>query len=56
MAHQVRTVAPDAPLAEALEQMQTHNIGRLPVVEAERIVGILSREDLLGYLYEESIC
>lgn len=56
MAHQVRTVAPDAPLTEALEQMQTHNIGRLPVVEAERIVGILSREDLLGYLYEESIC
>lgn len=54
MAHQVRTVEPDAPLAEALEQMRTHNIGRLPVVEGERIVGILSREDVLGYLYEQS--
>ena len=49
-------VAPDAPLTEALDQMQTHNIGRLPVVEAERIVGILSREDVLGYLYEKSPC
>jgi tRNA nucleotidyltransferase (CCA-adding enzyme) len=56
MAHQVRTVGPDAPLTEALELMQAHNIGRLPVVQADRIVGILSREDVLGYLYEQSPC
>lgn len=53
MAHQVKTVGPEAPLAEALELMQTHNIGRLPVVEGTRVVGILSREDVLGYLYEQ---
>jgi tRNA nucleotidyltransferase (CCA-adding enzyme) len=56
MAHTPRTIGPDAPLTEALEQMQTHNIGRLPVVEGERIVGIISREDVLGYLYEQSPC
>jgi tRNA nucleotidyltransferase (CCA-adding enzyme) len=56
MAHQVRTVRPDAPLTEALEQMQAHNIGRLPVIEADRIVGIVSREDVLGYLYEQAPC
>lgn len=56
MAHRVRSVRPDAPLSEALEQMQAHNIGRLPVLDGPRIVGILSREDLLGYLYEQSPC
>jgi tRNA nucleotidyltransferase (CCA-adding enzyme) len=56
MAHKVRSVGPDAPLKEALDQMTAHNIGRLPVLDGMRIVGILSREDLLGYLYEQSPC
>ena len=54
MAHRVLSVAPDDPLTEALDQMQTYNIGRLPVVDGPRIVGILSREDVLAYLYEQS--
>ncbi len=53
MAHPVHTIAPDTPLSEALEQMKAHNIGRLPVLDGTRIVGILSRDDVLGYLYEE---
>ncbi len=56
MAHHVRSVGPDAPLTEALDQMTVHNIGRLPVLDGPRIVGILSREDVLGHLYEESPC
>jgi tRNA nucleotidyltransferase (CCA-adding enzyme) len=56
MAQRVRTVGPDAPLTEALDQMTAHNIGRLPVLNGPRIVGILSREDVLGHLYEESPC
>jgi len=56
MAHHVRSVGPGASLTEALEQMTTHNVGRLPVLDGTRIVGILSREDVLGYLYEESPC
>jgi len=56
MAHPVLSIRPDAPLQEALERMQTHNVGRLPVLDGRRIVGILSREDVLGYLYEESPC
>jgi tRNA nucleotidyltransferase (CCA-adding enzyme) len=56
MAHRVRSVGPDAPLTEALDQMTSHNIGRLPVLDGPRIVGILSREDVLGHLYEESPC
>jgi tRNA nucleotidyltransferase (CCA-adding enzyme) len=56
MAHNVRSVGPGAPLAEALDQMTSHNIGRLPVLDGSRVVGILSREDVLGYLYQESPC
>ena len=56
MSHRVWSVSADAPLADALEQMQAHNIGRLPVLDGARIVGILSREDVLGYLYEQSPC
>jgi tRNA nucleotidyltransferase (CCA-adding enzyme) len=56
MAHHVRSVGPDAPLTEALDQMQSHNVGRLPVLDGPRIVAILSREDLRGHLYEEFPC
>jgi tRNA nucleotidyltransferase (CCA-adding enzyme) len=56
MSHRVWKISADAPLAEALEQMQAHNIGRLPVLDGSRIVGILSREDVLEYLYEQSPC
>lgn len=56
MAHNVFSIGPDELLTEALQRMQTHNIGRLPVLDGQRIVGILSREDVLGHLYEESPC
>jgi len=55
MSHAVRSVGPDALLSDALQEMQAHNIGRLPVLDGSKIVGILSREDVLGYLYEEPL-
>jgi len=56
MAHRVRTVGPDVPLRDALALMQTHDVGRLPVLDGNRVVGIVSREDVLGYLYDETPC
>jgi tRNA nucleotidyltransferase (CCA-adding enzyme) len=56
MAHRVQTVEPDAPLDSALATMKAHNVGRLPVVDGTRVVGILTREDVLGFLYQESPC
>jgi len=41
------TVAPDTPTLDALELMRTHNIGCLPVVRAERLVGIITAYDFL---------
>ncbi len=51
MAHRIHSIGPDAPLADALDAMKSHDIGRLPVLADGRIVGILSREDVLAYLY-----
>lgn len=42
------TVAPDAPVPVAARLLDEHGITRLPVVEDGRLVGIVSRCDLLG--------
>ncbi len=50
MTKAVITVEPDAKLAEVAEKMLQHNIKRLPVVDEGRVVGIVSRADLLQAL------
>lgn len=44
------TVAPDAPLIEAVELMLRYKIGGLPVVEGRHVVGIVTVNDLLQAL------
>lgn len=44
--HEVVSVVPAAPVAEAVNLMREHNIRRLPVIEDEQLVGILSLGDL----------
>jgi CBS domain-containing protein len=41
------TIAPSAPVAEAARRMVEHKIGCLPVVDGERLVGIVTETDLL---------
>jgi CBS domain-containing protein len=43
----VVTVSEDTPVAEIARLLETHRIKRVPVVRAGRIVGIVSRADLL---------
>ena len=40
-------VSPDTPVAKAMEILRVRRIGRLPVVEDGRLVGIVSEPDLL---------
>jgi len=47
MTREVVTVGPDRSAAEALKLMSQRKIGRLIVVEGGRIVGIVTRKDLL---------
>ncbi len=52
MSHEPVTIAPDASLEAALERMTERDIGRLPVVADGRLVGIVTRTDLLEHLYD----
>ena len=45
------TVAPDAPLSEAWSRMREAGISQLPVMDGERIVGILDESDVLLHVY-----
>ncbi|WP_246147275.1 MULTISPECIES: CBS domain-containing protein [Aneurinibacillus] len=44
------TIAPDAPITEAIQTMRKHKINSLPVVENEQLVGIITVVDLLHEL------
>jgi acetoin utilization protein AcuB len=46
-------VSPQTPLVQAAELLHTHRIGSLPVVENEKLVGILSVSDLLKVFIEQ---
>lgn len=54
MTRPVLSVSPDTPLDVARQLLVQHNVGRLPVMEGEQLLGIISRTDLLRHLYDAS--
>jgi CBS domain-containing protein len=46
------TVAPETPTLEALRIMRRRQVGCLPVVENERLVGIVTAHDFLSFSAE----
>ncbi len=46
LSEHLHTIQPDADLAEAIELMSQHQIRRLPVVEEDQVIGILSLGDV----------
>jgi len=54
MTKAVITVAPDAATADAANLLVKHDISRMPVIEGERIVGIIDRHDVLkGLVFKQ---
>jgi Zn-dependent protease len=47
MSHQVYTLPPSAPLTEGFKIMSQFQIGRIPVIDGDEIVGIVTRTDIL---------
>jgi len=45
--HDTVVVGPDEPLANAYSRMKLYDVSQLPVVKADRLVGILDESDLL---------
>ncbi|MER6107383.1 CBS domain-containing protein [Streptomyces hirsutus] len=50
-----RWIAADADVGEVLQEMQTHRIRRLPVVDDKRLVGMISEADLAQHLTEDQL-
>jgi tRNA nucleotidyltransferase (CCA-adding enzyme) len=54
MTREVVSIAPDTAVAEIEKLMYRHNVGHLPVIDGGRLVGIVTRTDLLGFMEERS--
>lgn len=52
MARDVISVTPMHSVAEAMRILIKHDIGRLPVVQDNRVIGIISRSDAMIYYYD----
>lgn len=52
MSHPVHTITPDCPLEEAARLMLTHGIGCLPVMENDRLVGLITDTDIFTTLVD----
>jgi CBS domain-containing protein len=50
---EVQTVDPDEDLDEALRVMASHQVRRVPVVEAGRLVGVLAQADVAEHTKEK---
>ncbi len=52
MSVQIKSIAPETSITEIQDLMITYDIGRLPVLEGEKLVGIVTRTDLLRQLHQ----
>ena len=52
MTRNLKTINPDTPLPEIESLMVTYDVGRLPVIEAGELIGIVTRTDVLRQLHD----
>jgi CBS domain-containing protein len=52
MRHPVETIDPGKSPLQAARIMIRQDIGRLPVVEDDRLIGIVTRSDVMCYFYD----
>ena len=53
MSSRVITIGPDKNPMQAARLMVKYDIGRLPVVRKNRIIGIITRSDTMNYFYDQ---
>lgn len=54
MTHNIFTVGPKTPLKQAVSLLRRHRIGSLPVVQNKKLVGIITRSDILDFVLSGS--
>ncbi|ATW24086.1 hypothetical protein DCMF_04180 [Candidatus Formimonas warabiya] len=55
MSRNVKSIEPDTPLSQIEQLMIEKDIGRLPVLEQDRLLGIISRTDVLRVIHGASV-
>lgn len=55
MSTQPITLPPEASLEEIQATMMKHNVGRIPIIDNEKMVGILSRTDVIEQLHKQTV-
>jgi len=50
----VRTVSPDTPVSEAVQLMADADLNQLPVMSNGRLLGVISRSDVLQFLQTQA--
>jgi acetoin utilization protein AcuB len=55
MTHNIFTVGPETPLKQAVSLLRRHRIGSLPVVQNKKLVGIITRSDVLDFVLSGSV-
>ena len=50
ISYNLLTVEPTTPLASAVKLLRSHRIGSLPVVDKGKLVGIITRSDILDFV------
>lgn len=55
MTYNVVTVSPQTPLREAAQRLRQQRFGALPVIEREKLVGIITRSDVLDAMLAEEM-
>ncbi len=53
MSRNLKTITPDTPLPAIESLMVTYDVGRLPVLEAGELIGIVTRTDVLRQLHDQ---
>jgi CBS domain-containing protein/anti-sigma regulatory factor (Ser/Thr protein kinase) len=53
MSREVRTLSPGEPLVHAIGKLEQYGYGRLPVVDGERLVGLVTKGDIIEGLLQE---
>jgi CBS domain-containing protein len=52
MSREPVTIGPGISPVAAARLMVKHDVGRLPVVEDDRVIGIVTRSDVMMYFYD----
>jgi len=55
MSRNLKTITPDTALPEIEDLMVTYDVGRLPVLQDNQLLGVVTRTDVLRQLHQERI-